>query len=163
MDGGRALGMVRRGQSPLRVSAPVRGGWVRSVSTWLNITTDHDSNPDLVKPLLLPPGTKPTVWSLILHAMSGFSANNLPLMAAALAYRTIFGLVPIIIIGMAIIGGLAGESQTRDFVNRMLDYSGIRGIDASSEPVTDLYISDGNSAQDEGMFFELPDAEAAEK
>ncbi|XVJ58643.1 MAG: YihY family inner membrane protein [Tepidisphaera sp.] len=50
-------------------------------------------------------------------------------MAAALTYRTIFSLIPIIVIGVAILGAFSSEDQVRQSITRILEFSGL-AIDA---------------------------------
>ena len=54
--------------------------------------------------------------------------TQLPRMAAALAYRTIFSLIPVLVIGLVMLGAFASEDQKTDAVNKILAYAGISEI-----------------------------------
>lgn len=53
---------------------------------------------------------------------------QLPRMAAALAYRTIFALVPMFVIGVAVIGTLADKSRVEAVVDQVFELTGIDRI-----------------------------------
>jgi YihY family inner membrane protein len=54
--------------------------------------------------------------------------SSLPRMAAALSYRTIFGLVPTLVIGIAVLGSFAGEDSLKNTLRDLLVYTGISQI-----------------------------------
>lgn len=54
--------------------------------------------------------------------------SSLPRMAAALSYRTIFGLVPTLVIGVAVVGSFASAPDMESAVRRLLVYTGISEI-----------------------------------
>lgn len=62
-----------------------------------------------------------------------FLRSQLPVMAAALAYRTIFGMIPVIVIGLVVLGAFASDEQVADTVRKFLNYTGVAGI-SISEP-----------------------------
>ncbi len=61
---------------------------------------------------------------------------QLPRMAAALAYRTIFALIPMFVIGVAVIGTLADKGRVESVVDQVFELTGINRIvlDPSAEP-----------------------------
>lgn len=61
-------------------------------------------------------------------AARGLYRSRLPQMAAALAYRTIFGMVPALVVGLVVLGAFATDDQVGDVLNRMLEYFGISDI-----------------------------------
>lgn len=63
------------------------------------------------------------------------SASHITRMAAALSYRTVFGLIPMLAIGVAVLGGFASEGQVTDAVTRVLDLTGLNEIAVAPEPV----------------------------
>lgn len=67
---------------------------------------------DLAASLLSPSG-----WVVL--------TTQLPAMAAALAYRTIFGLVPVLVIGLMVIGAYAEEKEISSAVTRLLHFAGL--------------------------------------
>ncbi|MEO0716760.1 MAG: hypothetical protein AAFY58_07205, partial [Planctomycetota bacterium] len=55
-------------------------------------------------------------------------STQLPRMAAALAYRTIFSLIPVLVIGLVVLGAFASDEQKTDAVNQILEFTGISDI-----------------------------------
>lgn len=49
-------------------------------------------------------------------------------MAAALAYRTVFGLIPVLAIGVAVLGNFASQEQVSAVITRVLELTGISEI-----------------------------------
>ncbi|MBX3388455.1 MAG: YihY family inner membrane protein [Phycisphaeraceae bacterium] len=92
--------------------------------------SDEDDRPDLtaIQALNLPPGTKPSTLHLLGVSVSGFYKAQMPLMAAALAYRTIFGLVPVLIIGLSMLGAFAQEKDIQWAVDNALKYTGLSEV-----------------------------------
>jgi membrane protein len=60
--------------------------------------------------------------------------SRLPQMAAALSYRTIFGLLPVIIVALVAVKFFASEEQVRTAVEKALEYSGLSAIAVEPEP-----------------------------
>lgn len=54
--------------------------------------------------------------------------SRLPQMAAALSYRTIFGLLPVLIVAMVAVKYFASEEHVRTAVEKALEYSGLSAI-----------------------------------
>lgn len=64
-----------------------------------------------------------------LRALGGLYKSRLPQMAAALAYRTIFALVPVIIIGLVVLRLLVvDESELRGRMNDAVEFLGLRSL-----------------------------------
>jgi membrane protein len=59
--------------------------------------------------------------------------SRLPQMAAALSYRTIFGLLPVILVALVAVKYFASEEQVRTAVEKVLDYSGLSAIAVQPE------------------------------
>lgn len=49
-------------------------------------------------------------------------------MAAALSYRTIFGLIPMLVLGLVVLGAFSSDRDVADLVQRLLVFSGISQI-----------------------------------
>ncbi len=62
--------------------------------------------------------------------------SQLPRMAAALAYRTIFAIVPVLVIGLAILGAFASEERVESAVKAIFQYTGISEIEIGEEPTS---------------------------
>ena len=58
----------------------------------------------------------------------GLYKSQLPRMAAALAFRTIFSIIPVMAIGLLIFGSIVSENQVESGVRRVLDFAGISQI-----------------------------------
>jgi membrane protein len=63
----------------------------------------------------------------------GLYRSQLPRMAAALAFRTIFSIIPVMAIGLLIFGSIVSEEQVESGVRRVLSFSGVSQI-STSEP-----------------------------
>lgn len=70
----------------------------------------------------------------------GLYRSQLPRMAAALAFRTIFSIIPVMAIGLLIFGSIVSEEQVESGVRRVLSFSGVSQItapelDPATEPI----------------------------
>ncbi|QOJ00017.1 MAG: YihY family inner membrane protein [Phycisphaeraceae bacterium] len=61
-------------------------------------------------------------------AVRGGMQAQLTRMAAALSYRTIFSLIPVLVIGLVVFGASRGEAEMRSLVSNVLKFSGISDI-----------------------------------
>lgn len=73
--------------------------------------------------------------------------SQLPRMAAALAYRTIFAIVPVLVIGLAILGAFASKERVEAAVGAVLEYTGISEIELGTD---DLAVTIGPSPDTPG-------------
>lgn len=126
-------------QQPDPRPTPSRHWIVEYVISTIGWPTDEDDRPDLtaIQALNLPPGTKPSTLNLLSIAVSGFYKAQMPLMAAALAYRTIFGLVPVLIITLSILGAFASEKGIKETVDSALKYTGLSEVFLAPERASD--------------------------
>jgi len=65
---------------------------------------------------------------ILRRAVGVVSASHITRMSAALAYRTVFGLIPVLAIGVAVLGGFASNEQVTAAVTRVLDLTGLNEI-----------------------------------
>ncbi len=65
---------------------------------------------------------------ILRRAVRVVSASHITRMSAALAYRTVFGLIPVLAIGVAVLGGFASDEQVTAAVTRVLDLTGLNEI-----------------------------------
>ncbi len=63
----------------------------------------------------------------------GLYQTQLPRMAAALAYRTIFSIIPVMAIGLLIFGSVVSDAQVESGVRRVLTFAGISQISAAEQ------------------------------
>ena len=63
----------------------------------------------------------------------GLRQSQLTRMAAAMTYRTLFGLIPVLLVGLAALATFSSEEQQRDAVRQVLHYAGLDKIEV--EPV----------------------------
>lgn len=63
----------------------------------------------------------------------GLYQSQLPRMAAALAFRTIFSIIPVMAIGLLIFGSVVSEDQVESGVRRVLDFAGVSQISTPDE------------------------------
>ena len=66
--------------------------------------------------------------SVIRVGLRGLYKSQLPRMAAALAYRTIFSVIPVLAIVLVIASGFVEPDQVRQSFTRMLEYAGFERI-----------------------------------
>lgn len=136
---------------------PNNNGWHKPQRHWvidyiidtIGWPKDEDDRPDLtaIQALNLPPGTKPSTLNLLSISVSGFYKAQMPLMAAALAYRTIFGLVPVLIIALSMLGAFASEKGIKEVVDSSLRYSGLAEVfQIEQKPGGDAAAVPGQSA-----------------
>jgi len=119
------------GKSWQKPSQAIRRHWALDyVISTIGWPTDEDDRPDLtaIQALNLPPGTKPSTLHLLGVSVSGFYKAQMPLMAAALAYRTIFGLVPLLIIFLSVLGAIAQERDIKSAIDSALRYTGLSEV-----------------------------------
>lgn len=69
------------------------------------------------------------------RALRGLYSTPIPQMAAALSYRTIFGLIPVLVISLVALKFFTSEDDIRGLVGRTLEFSGISRIVVEQEPV----------------------------
>lgn len=72
------------------------------------------------------------------HVMAAAQAvlewSQLTRMAAAMSYRTIFGLIPVMVIGLVVLGSFATPDQVSDVISRLLRHAGISEIVVEEPP-----------------------------
>ncbi len=66
--------------------------------------------------------------SVIRAGLRGLYKSGLPRMAAALAYRTIFSIIPVLAIALVIASGLISPEQVRESFTKIMDYAGFQTI-----------------------------------
>ncbi|MDX9910518.1 MAG: YihY/virulence factor BrkB family protein [Phycisphaerales bacterium] len=71
-------------------------------------------------------------------AVYGIYRSGISRMAAALSFRTIFGLVPVLVIGLALLGAFAKPEDVAQAVRKGLEYSGISNIALEEQSVTEV-------------------------
>jgi len=91
----------------------------------------------------VPVKAEPKPVSFTKLVVASFQQSQLTRMAAALAYRTMFALVPVLVIGVSVMGNFATDQQKTDLIARTLDFAGLSNI-AVDQPV------------DEELFFTEP-------
>lgn len=93
-------------------------------------------NPDAGAPT---PGLDPTVRLLRGAAMDA-QRSRLPQMAAALSYRTIFGLVPMLAVGLWILHRMVTPEELKDYIGRAIDALGLSSIVVDTHRGDDVLI-----------------------
>jgi len=76
----------------------------------------------------------PTVRVLRDTAMDA-QRSRLPQMAAALSYRTIFGLIPVLAIGLWILHGMVAKDKIASFIDKVAGLVGLKGINVDPKLV----------------------------
>lgn len=70
----------------------------------------------------------PGTWALLRRSLTVVSNSNISRMAAALSYRTVFGLIPVLAIGVAVLGGFATDQQVEETITRILEFTALDDI-----------------------------------
>lgn len=68
------------------------------------------------------------IWHIVRIIAQGARRNQIPRMAAALSYRTIFGLVPVIVVGLAFLAAFSTPTQRTEVVQNILKFAGLSEI-----------------------------------
>ncbi|MBX3410018.1 MAG: YihY family inner membrane protein [Phycisphaeraceae bacterium] len=80
---------------------------------------------------------RPGIWRQLVHVAHlcaiGVRDSQLARMAAALSYRTIFGLIPVIVIGLVVMASFAQREQVSKAVFSLLEFIGLDRITLSAE------------------------------
>lgn len=79
----------------------------------------------------------------------GIYKSQLPRMAAALAFRTIFSIIPVMAIGLLIFGSIVSEDQVESGVRRVLDFAGVSQISTIDPAAPDSQLVTGEMTPDE--------------
>jgi membrane protein len=66
--------------------------------------------------------------SVMRLALRGLYETQIPRMAAALAYRTIFSIIPVLVISLLVFGALISDQQVKFGVERLLEFTGLNQI-----------------------------------
>ncbi len=97
-------------------------------------------------------------------AVGGLYRSQIPRMSAALAYRTIFSIIPVMAIGLLIFGSFVSEDEVDSGVRRVLEYAGISQIAISQvveevpveEEVAEEEVGEGDEAVVPSQDLQLP-------
>ena len=85
-------------------------------------------------------------YDLGMHGLAQLRRDNAPQMAAALAYRTLFSLVPVMVIGLVMAKAFYGEEGIRFALDKAMEFAGLdqiqlerhsrsgRGVDGTQSP-----------------------------
>jgi membrane protein len=86
---------------------------------------------------------------VIRQALLGLYRSRLPQMAAALSYRTIFGMVPTIVVGLVVLQAVATPEDIASILKRGLEYTGISqiGLDEGNASKEEVGPSPGADAE----------------
>jgi membrane protein len=79
-----------------------------------------------------PAGTSGSMADPAVRALRDAAADaqrsRLPQMAAALSYRTIFGLIPVLVVGLVLVRAYTSKADRDDIITKGLSYSGVSAI-----------------------------------
>lgn len=92
--------------------------------------------------------------SVVRLGIGGLYRSQIPRMAAAMSYRTIFSIIPVMAISLLIFGSLVSEDEIDSGVRRVLDYAGISQIAPAPAPapiVEELSEEPGDSVVDPAL------------
>jgi len=83
------------------------------------------------------------VFEVLRLAARGAATTQLDRTAAALTYRTLFSLIPMLVIGMAVIGAFASQEQISETVAKFLRFTGISNIAVGATSPTGADLPEG--------------------
>jgi len=73
--------------------------------------------------------------AVVRYAGRNLYRSQIPRMAAALAYRTLFALIPVLVVGLVVLGSFASENDVQAAVERLLRFTGISEIAVEPEQI----------------------------
>lgn len=88
-------------------------------------------------------------------------SSQIPRMAAALAYRTIFGMVPVLVIALVVVGAIFPEEKMEQGINDLLEFTGLSEI--VIEPPPEIDPTQSRDPSTDPMNSSLDEWEQAEK
>ncbi len=65
--------------------------------------------------------------------IAGLRQSQLTRMAAAMTYRTLFGLIPVLVVGLVTLASFSSPQEQRDAVHKLLTYAGLDQISLQNE------------------------------
>ena len=84
-----------------------------------------------------PPGKRPGMLRHVFltgrMVVAGLRQSQLTRMAAAMTYRTLFGLIPVLVVGLVTLASFSSPEEQRDAVHKLLSYAGVDQISIQSE------------------------------
>ncbi len=60
--------------------------------------------------------------------LRGLARSQIPRMGAALAYRTLFSLIPVLVVGVSVLGSFLSDVELRQQMDRLIDFVGLDSI-----------------------------------
>ena len=86
----------------------------------------------MATPSPLPSLVRPGIVRQCIHTsqlcLIGIKRSQLTRMAAALSYRTIFGIIPVLVVGLVFTATFAKEEQVRGWIEKVLEFAGLSQI-----------------------------------
>jgi membrane protein len=73
----------------------------------------------------------------------GVRRSQLTRMAAALSYRTIFGLIPVLVIGFMVIAAFASQEQVNHVIHKLFEFAGLSEVVAHNTDTVAGPVADG--------------------
>ncbi|MCC9641465.1 YihY/virulence factor BrkB family protein [Rhodopirellula sp. JC740] len=105
-----------------------------------------------------------TAWDLVIHCSEQLHRHRAEGMAAELTYRTIFSLIPVVVLGLVmfrVFGGL-DDVQLR-VENQLYSFFGVPEIPAEYMPVTEPDdAGEGLNDEDQSVVFDTPDSSSSD-
>ncbi len=93
------------------------------------------------------------LWVVLRLGVLGLYRSQIPRMSAALAYRTLFSIIPVMVIGLLIFQSFVSDDQIDSGVRRVLDFAGITQISLAETGTlqTDGQVVEGSGGGGEGV------------
>lgn len=103
---------------------------VSRLAPWLGVTGARTLT--RLNRALVSPDRRPNAWRQVLHVIQllvlGFMRSQLTRMAAALSYRTIFALIPILLVGLVGLAAFSTPQTQGEVLRQILHYAGLDRI-----------------------------------
>lgn len=82
--------------------------------------------------------------------LRGLAKSQIPRMGAALAYRTLFSLIPVLVVGVSVLGSFLSDAELRQQMDRLIDFVGLDSISIEQAARTESAPDTADSSQNPG-------------
>ncbi|USN98922.1 MAG: YihY family inner membrane protein [Phycisphaeraceae bacterium] len=71
---------------------------------------------------------------VVRKGLRGLVKSQIPRMGAAMAYRTLFSLIPVLVVGVSVLGSFLSDAELRTQMDRLIDFVGLNTIAIDEKP-----------------------------
>ena len=73
-------------------------------------------------------------WSVVKAGLRGLTRSRIPQMAAALSFRTLFALIPVLVLSLVVLQAFVGKDEVTQVLRKTLEFTGISQLVLSDTP-----------------------------